>query len=367
MRVHLLAALAAAMLGVGPVVAEDFEFASYSDIETAFAAHSQDLAQLRDRLTSLEEEGAAAPESAAQCDYGCCHGCDSCCNACDDSCFCRSGCGWVGGVGLYWVKPNWSSNDAFTRPVPPNQTRNFAFGYDYEIAPLAWIGYVGDTGFGVRARWWEFDHSASVTRGPVPVNLNGFFERNGFVSYANNLDLDVWDLEATQSVNLGCVTMVGSAGVRYAHIAQRLHRFVYARGAFVFGSGPVELDGHNFDGYGPTLSLELRRAVGCSGLSLYGNARGSVLFGDELFDQSNFPVSQGDPTGATQFLASQWTTVSIAELELGAEYRTMFNRSTMAFARAGLVGQVWQGVGNTLDNEGTLGFYGLRTEIGINY
>jgi hypothetical protein len=370
MRIHLLAAVAAAMLGAGPALAQDFQFASYSDIQTAYQAQNQEIANLRHRLASLEGEAAAAPEAAAHGDYGCCNGgccngcgCDTCCGGCCDSCFCSSGCGWVGGVGLYWVKPNWSGNDAFVAGGPGNQVRNYAFDYDYEIAPLAWVGYVGDTGFGVRARWWEFDHSATVNQG----GFNGFLGvpvAGVNTSFQNNIDLDVWDLEATQSVNLGCVTMVGSAGIRYLHIAQRTNTFVFAPGV---GSGPAIFGGHNFDGYGPTLSLELRRAVGCSGLALYGNARGSILFGDELFDVATFPIAQGNPAGAVQVLASQWTTVQIAELELGAEYRTMVNCSTMAFARAGLVGQMWHGVGNTFDNQATLGFYGLRLETGINY
>jgi hypothetical protein len=396
MRTHVLAAVAAVLLGAGPAWSQEFQLTSYSDIQTAYQAQNQEIAELRSRLASVE--AATQPDAGhGGCDVGgCCNDYgDSCCNSCCDmgcdSCCCSSGCGWVGGAGLYLVKPHWDNNPAFRADFAPgNNIRNFDFDYDMEIAPLGWIGYVGCTGFGVRARWWEFDHSSFHVQGLDPLGAAPFIVAGGpgvpgggrlglgllggtQAHFQSNLNFDVWDLEATQSVNVGCWTMVGSAGVRYLHIVQKYNALVING---VAGSTEELVSSHNFDGWGPTISLEGRRAVGCSGLSLYGNARGSVLFGESLYDgvYRNLTALGGGPF-ATQTLISSWAPVSIAELELGADYSMNMGCSTF-FARAGLVGQLWQGVGNASlsspafngeVDRSNMGLFGIRTEIGVNY
>jgi hypothetical protein len=380
MKVNVLTAVVAVLLGAGPVLAQDFQFTSYNDIQTAYQAQNQEISHLRARLAALEEEGPVAAAAPGAAYGGCCNsGCDSCCDTCCDmgcdTC-CGTGCGWVAGVGVMYVKPHWDSNPAIV-DLQDDTIEFIDFDHDFEAAPLAWVGYVGDTGFGVRARWFEFDHSTNLeftadgnqaTPFIFPLGLLLEFPAGFDVAARSNLNLDVYDFEATQSLSHGCWTWLGSAGVRYLHISQRYD--LQLSPTPTVPTITAYESSHSFNGVGPTLSLEGRRAVGCTGLSFYGNARGSILFGDSEY------VAQIPDGEDTFFLRqSSWAPVSIVELELGADYRVPVG-CAMFFARGGLVGQLWQGVGNAAaidssgipaDRSSNLGLYGLKSEIGIAY
>jgi hypothetical protein len=386
MKVNVLTAVVAVLLGASPVLAQEFQFTSYNDIEAAYQSQNQEISHLRARLAALEDEAPlATPEYGAAyggcCNSGCGSCCDSCCDMCCDTC-CSTGCGWVAGGGVMFLKPHWDSNPAIYE-IDGNALRNVDFDHDFEAAPFGWVGYVGDTGFGVRARWFEFDHSSDVSfigNGDqalpflFPIGLLTADLLDGAaVDVLSNLNLDVWDFEATQTICHGCWTWQGSAGVRYLHISQR-YDLLAGPPTSVPLQQAVFTSGHNFNGVGPTLSLEGRRAVGCTGLSFYGNARGSILFGESEYDAviagglafDNPPV---------QLLLSSWAPVSIVELELGADYRVPVGMYTF-FARGALVGQFWQGVGNAAaidssgipaDRSANLGLWGTKTEVGIAY
>jgi hypothetical protein len=299
------------------------------------------------------------------CDSGCGNWCDACCDPCGNSRAFGAGQGLVGGGGVMFLKPHWDNNPAYAQGGNP--VENVDFDHDLQAAPFAWLGYVGCSGFGVRARWFQFDHSSNVNvDNAINVLAGGPGQPLDFptiqdLRFQSDLNLDVWDVEATQTVDVGCTTWIGSAGVRYLHVSQHYNVFNDVSDGF--------LSAHNFNGWGPTISLEGRRNIGCTGLSLYGNARGSILFGDSLYTSFN------DIDESADARISSWAPVSIAELEVGAHYSQIVGCS-LVYGRVAMVGQHWQGVGNASLSDptfsggvdrGNMGLYGVKLELGMNY
>jgi hypothetical protein len=304
------------------------------------------------------------------CDVGCGNSCgnwcDSCCDPCGNGRAFGAGQGFVGGGGVMFLKPHWDNNPAYLA-INGNPDFNQDFGYDLQAAPFVWLGYVGCSGFGVRARWFEFDHASDVRQNNAVGILAGgpgqllSFTGGQDLRFQSDLNLDVWDIEATQSIDVGCTTWIASAGLRYLHIAQHYNVFNSATPGFV--------SSHNFNGAGPTIALEGRRNIGCTGLSLYGNARGSIVFGDSLYTSCTAEVEN------TNVRIGSWAPVSIAELEVGAHYSQIVGCS-LVYGRVAVVGQHWQGVGNASLSDPTfsggvdrsnLGLYGVKLELGMNY
>ena len=66
---------------------------------------------------------------------------------CQESCeqCCPRG-GWVGGAGVYVIKPHWTTNPAFATTVASGGVSvdsQTDFPYSYYATPLVWFGYVG--------------------------------------------------------------------------------------------------------------------------------------------------------------------------------------------------------------------------------
>ena len=78
--------------------------------------------------------------------------------ACPDCAAADSG-GWIGGAGVYFVKPYWETNPAFISGSsldlmgnPTSQT-DASFDWDLEVSLVVFVGYVGEGGTGVRAQY----------------------------------------------------------------------------------------------------------------------------------------------------------------------------------------------------------------------
>ncbi|HEV3261297.1 MAG TPA: Lpg1974 family pore-forming outer membrane protein [Gemmataceae bacterium] len=313
---------------------------------------------------------------------------------------------FVAGAGLYLIKPFFDTNPAFRTSTTTvtggifnvtstTQTQQQDFEYDLAAAPLIWIGYVADNGLGVRGRWWSFDQGSrfemldqagvSITsaapqglsiHSPGSVLFPGVNADS--LAFNSNLRLDVWDLEATQDFRLGGWALTVSGGARYVHMAQNYNAYRTNPGGvqgvlLVTDNGEALHSGHNFNGAGPTVALEVRRPLGDTGLALYGNARGSLLYGDgkqhtTLSQQFSgvVGVTPFDMVHTSDVVGSRDDLLPIVELELGAEYGMDMGR-LRPFIRTGVVGQTWFGAGNATSVTGNLGFLGLTATAGVNY
>lgn len=324
------------------------------------------------------------------------------------------GSGWLAGIGVYYVQPHFEDNPAFfiTRSEPVytilgmpardltgvTVSRQRDFHWDYEIAPRVWLGYVGEGGLGLRGRYWRFDEGTkrsftnSDTTGTVwitsatPLDSQGltpifayglvFAPASGVESLAfvSDLELDVLDLEATQEVQAGEWSLQLAGGVRLTRISQVYNVFRSRTAIDPVGYQQTDTlrSRHWFEGLGPTAALEAWRPLGF-GLSLYGSARGSVLFGNGKHKAGQVSISQSvsDPSvvpwsTATfqEAAASRDDILPIAEVEAGLEWFDEIGGS-IVFLQAALVGQVWFDAGSASSEKGNLGLFGLSLSAGM--
>lgn len=368
-----MAVLMLALLGLSEATAGDYEFTNYSDIEAAYNAQSQELSTLRNRLATIESRSLAETGSAP-CDDAAC-GCDDCCCA---------PCGaFIGGGGVYFLKPHWDSNPAFQildPAVSPDPIQFVDFNYDFAAAPVGWVGYVGPGGFGARVRYFEYDQTArrdfQLTQGsPLVVTAANPLGASGMAGgntdadlvFTARTELDVWDFEGLVALQNGPWSLWIGGGVRYLYLGQQY------QADFVFPNSNL----HNvlsserfFNGVGPTLSLEGRVACGESGFGLYGLARGSVLFGEGR----QFAQFTSNNNVLDMRVSSTWDVLSVGEIEVGGLYEHAFSTCSWV-TKVGFVGQVWQGAGNnsnsshvgTTMSSSDFGLFGFVVSTGVNY
>ncbi len=349
----------------------------------------------------------------------------------------------IAGAGAYYVQPHFENNPAFTIGFTDRITdlagtflsintvvgaRQQDFAWDYEVAPRAWVGLIGCDGFGFRARWFWFDHgaqteeltndgSALITAAdPLGVNtavgqaFNASFPAGIFsnvnspgfliqrlaqlgirddpdvLRFDSDLSLEVYDLEAIQEISNCRWTVLFSGGARYAHMAQsydatRFNLFTRTLGVNteIATDFAAIRSGHNFDGVGPTGAIEVRRLLGDSGLALYGNVRGAVLFGsgkhnasavsqvtDALFDPAGTPLIQVEVGGFASAARARDDVMPVVEWEVGAEIGRKAGNGRLILG-AGLVGQTWYGAGNASSENGNLGLFGVVVNAGLSY
>lgn len=317
--------------------------------------------------------------------------------------------GFIAGAGIYWMQPYFTNNPAFTVTQasltgpggnPRAVTNRIDLGNHMEVAPLLWFGYENESGLGGRVRWWYFRHGTdqAVAVGPgapgtltflssaAPMGFTAFADNDGqtaALAVTSKLQLQVWDIEATTNFQSCKWNLLLAGGVRYAHINQNYNAFV--TGDSGQSTRPITasvLSGHSFDGAGPVVALEARRALCDCGVSLYGSARGAILFGSAR--QTAFDVfSSNDGTFVDEATERRNPVVPVGELEMGLEYGRQFG-SSRVFSQVALVGQQWWGVGSAsravntnsfgVPNPGggaivdsDLGFLGMAFRMGVSF
>jgi hypothetical protein len=274
------------------------------------------------------------------------------------------------------------------------------FGHHMEVTPLIWIGVANNDGLGFRARWWQLWESSST--GIVNGDTTGSTEISSASPlglsisspsrtlddgvgadvwlFRRELKLTVWDLEATQRFDVGCWALLLTGGARITHLAQNYSAVRFNGGPDPAAGLVVQQDssalwaGHNFNGAGPMASLEARRPVADTGLVLYGNVRGSILFGTRKQNVGTEEIYAGTMADNTPFnlrIAEAATAhgdavLPVMEIELGVEYGRPVGQ-VYPFVRTGLVSQVWFNAGNASGTDGDFGFLGLEAALGVNF
>jgi hypothetical protein len=313
--------------------------------------------------------------------------------------------GVIGGAGIYLIQPYFQNNPAYTvflqqqvtpLPLNPDKPNTQTLGEVADrvsvrthmaVAPLVWLGYVNEEGFGGRVSWWSFREGTNQTidlppfdgsfyigntkpqaqspshpviavtgnqvtvSSAAPLGLQAFGDTVGIqhgaeaVSFAvtTELALQVGDIEAVQSFRAGGCNFLVAGGIRVAQIDQTYNAYDAQSGTPGVRS---LLSSYDFTGCGPTVALEIRRPLGNSGLTPYGMARGSIVFGSAQQDAVFFgqELRNDDPNPQ---IASQHRTrgLPVADMEGGIEYGRMVGNSWL-FGQIGLVGQEWFGAGS---------------------
>jgi len=253
-----------------------------------------------------------------------------------------------------------------------------------DVAPLVWLGYLSDSGLGFRARWWYFrqgtEQSATGTGSGVngvqvlsaaPLGLSLITATSAdapkSLVVTSKLQVQVLDLDSLYQIEAGKWNLLFAGGLRLAGIDQTYNAYT---------AGEALLSSSRFYGLGPTLAVEVRRSLGGTGLSLYGSARGSILFGsgqqDAAVPDRNVEARDHHDIG-----------MPVAEAEVGLEYARDVGGCHF-FVQTALVGQEWFGAGgasrsstdvipggqfstSSYVGDSDLAFLGVCIRLGVNY
>ncbi len=311
---------------------------------------------------------------------------------------------WTAGASLLVLVPRFESNPAYTATttstplpgsVPLSEFRVQEFNYNFSLAPRVWVGFQTEEGFGARIRWFHFQQGArplQVANPAVPsgspvatstissaspilsltipssfpavnsTQVAGAPGSTDYLAFTNNLYFDVWDFEGTLSdVALGRWDFQLFGGLRYANLSQ-------SYSAYLSGTIPQFLrSAQSFNGFGPTAGLEARRALGNLGLTAYGLARLSFLFG------SDSHVSEGKTLGlmppliltANDDSSARQRMVPALEAEFGGEWARNLGPAQV-FLQAGVLAQAWP-IGSGANGNGVMGLLGFNVSSGLRF
>src|SRR5690606_7005200 len=136
--------------------------------------------------------------------------------------------------------------------------------------------------------------------------------------------------------------LLAGAGVRFARIEQQYQAALAdAAGTLV---GAIDYS-HDNEGFGPTFSLETRRAISSS-LTAFAQSRASLLVGDassRLFAGEDLDLIT--PIFTTQ-TSERDDVLPILELSIGGEWRSGEMGFGELFVRSAFETQWWGGVGS---------------------
>ena len=71
--------------------------------------------------------------------------------------------------GVLLLQPEFTANPAFTvNNLAGKGTRVVEFSQHLQASPDIWLGYTPERGWGVRGRWFQFDHDANASYAVLP-------------------------------------------------------------------------------------------------------------------------------------------------------------------------------------------------------
>ena len=305
------------LAGPGVVGGEEFNLESYS---TRLESLEAELAAMRGQMISSKGE-------------------DGSCVAPDIESWriappCRCA-GLIGGIDLIMMRPHASLG---IRGADATDLH-----FDYETTPRLWVGWQGESGLGLRARYWEFDQVEFGDSQLAP----GL--RTDSISY----DTYVFDLEVIDTMRLNAVWDVTlSAGLRYVEFTEIRQSTIDATG--------LPANGHSFesDSLGATLSAEVRRPLWRC-LSGFLNTRGSVLFGDE--------TERTGPTLTTIVDEENDNVYYMAEFSTGVDWVRPMSSGGEFFVRTAYEVQFWDNFTGEpfFDGGESIGFEGFVIGMGV--
>jgi hypothetical protein len=178
----------------------------------------------------------------------------------------------------------------------------------------------------------------------------------------HDLEMRTIDLEGTHRLRLARTDALASFGLRYASTRQQ------SKGVATDGTGALtELLCQNldFEGFGPTTSLELNRRLFCNrpnlcGFSCFANTRWSMIIGRQAqeiaYVASGGAVVENDCHKYDGFLP-------IGEIAGGLQWAGRPFGPGLWTIRTGYRAEAWFGVGGPVDAVSDLGLHGMLLSI----
>ncbi|MBL8816560.1 MAG: hypothetical protein JNL58_11065 [Planctomyces sp.] len=196
---------------------------------------------------------------------------------------------------------------------------------EYQTGVRYVLGYVSDSGLGIRGRYWSFDNSTGYSPPYAPAVFG--------------IQLQAADTEVTMLQRMRHLDLELSGGVRYGQLEYTNPPLT------LYGPGIVR-----FEGFGPTASLNARRALGKSGFSLFGNVRGSVMIGDIRTASLLLNI----PTGSVED-----EVMTVFENQLGVAWNHNLTNQLLLEVRTAWETQYWSN--STLEDD----FYGIGSNLAL--
>lgn len=196
---------------------------------------------------------------------------------------------------------------------------------EYQTGVRYVLGYVSDSGLGIRGRYWSFDNSTSYSP-PYAPNMFG-------------IQVQAADTEITLAQRMRHIDLEFSGGLRYGQLEYTNPPLT------LYGPGTVK-----FEGVGPTASLNARRSLGNSGFSLFGNVRGSVMIGDIQTASLLLNI----PAGTVED-----EVMTVFENQLGVAWNHDLTKQLQLEVRTAWETQYW--ANSTLEDD----FYGIGTNLAL--
>jgi hypothetical protein len=189
----------------------------------------------------------------------------------------------------------------------------------YGVAPRFWLGLQLNDCWGVRGRFWQLKDNNSALSGDPGYSFDGDNGPGGDFSVASySLDAYNIDLEATRNWCSGEWSGDMSLGACYASLQRDEFASLYFldTGTTAFGSAHRRMGGA-----GVTSSFEAHHCLGDRGWKLFGNLRGSVLFGTTtgVATAAASLAAEGDATSDGEGSTGN-TTIYIFESQIGTEW-----------------------------------------------
>lgn len=286
----------------------------------------------------------------------------------------------VGGGQVTWLKPLPARAAGITTMVSDGATREdfqdldfrFASGTGYRV----WAGVESPYRFGLAVSHWEMGPTEATLEARPSANGFGSVEHPvlGNIDIGSNLPTDrllaVNSLQARTSIGEGSMTWVDaiwlsklSLGMEYSELMQGYQATL--RNDTVGLVGELS-NARKFQGVGPTLAVGGHLAV-ASRLGLMGTFRNSLLIG-----RSTTRLTAGEDLDLPQPFrstshSSQDTAVYRVQGELGVVVHVVNRERWQLDVQTTLEGQNWLGVGNSLQDEGNLGLFGVGLGMTASY
>lgn len=243
-------------------------------------------------------------------------------------------------VGFGFVRPYIKNDPAFfvSTAGNPAVARQVEFDPGTQFLPEVSLSIVGPDDWGFRTSWWGFSTSETegqtgngrtVTAAPLGLGFVSMSPADVFTAFTK-LGMDVADFEVTRDFHGANWAVEVAGGFRYAHIAQR-----YDVADLTGGATSLLFSGQDFNGFGPTLFARGRWQVAETGFYVFGDGRGSLLYGKSQQD-----AWLDLPIGIVNAATSSRMVMPVAEMELGVGYRRAW-RGTDLFFEMGLDYQTW--------------------------
>ena len=253
-------------------------------------------------------------------------------------------------------------------------------------APRWTFGMLGESGLGIRGRYWRTDSAVGTFSAPpslgtttIANNTNGLL---GETSLTEAFEAETMDLEGILDFKLGSGKLIGFAGLRYGQFEDLRSSTATGRirtGAPADTGNPAEWidtfstanydfgtqQGAGFEGTGPTLGITaIMPFLSSRSISVFGTLRGTALYGEaeslavssSLID-SMYVSGQDIDTQRLQLKERFY----LWDIEVGAQWsRCIRFMDGRVFARAGLEWQFWRGSGERVSATSSVADYGIE-------